>query len=716
MAATIDVDIGGTFSDCLVTWGDKVAMSRAPTTGYNLSVGFMNALRDAAADLNMSLEDLVSNTELIRYSTTIAMNTLIQRTGPRLGLICTEGFEDIIPIGKGSSWADARTIKERRNIARIEKPEPLIPRDMTVGVKERVDIMGEVLRPLDDEDFLEKLRYLVDRGARGFVVSLISSFTNPVHEKRIKEIIEREYPDSYLGAMPVVLSSEICPKRLEYTRSVTTVLNTYLHESMWSQLCGLGDELRSQGYKKALMMVHNGGGMAEVFRTAAIQTFNGGPVSGLIGGAFLGKMLGYDNVVVSDMGGTSFDVGIVVKGSTRFYEFRPVIDRWWVNLSMLETKSIGAGGGSIAWVNRLVGNRLEVGPQGAGSMPGPAAYDLGGTEPTVTDADIVLGYINPDYFHGGKMRLNAEKAAAAIKEKIAQPLGIEVVEAASLIRRIVDANMGDLIRKETSLRGYDPEDFVLFAAGGAGPTHCCGYGRTAQINKFIVFPFAPWYCAFGASTMDTVHYYEQTSLIPLLAPTTMAPFTDYPKFNRVVEALKEQAVKDMTGEGFPLESIIFSLEIEAQYGGQLNTLRSSCSLLEIHSEQDVMTVYKEFENEYSEFFSPYSVYPQGGVDIFNFILRAVVPHSKPELRVYPKKEAEPAKEALKGKRPVYWPVNGDFREVPVYEQTLLEHGNIIEGPAIIEAADTTTVLEPGWNLSVDKYLNLIIERVKGGGL
>ena len=301
MKYSLDVDIGGTFTDLFLSYDGKTVFTKTPTTGYKLSVGFMQAIKDAAALLNIPVRELLSNTEIVRYSTTIAMNTLLQRTGPRLALITTEGFEDTVPIGKGASWSDQLTFREIRNLARIVKPEPIIPRDMTVGAKERIGSRGEIIRPLDEEDFLDKLQHLVDKGARGFVVSLLFSYTNPVHEKRIAEIIRREYPDFYLGAMPVVLSSEVTPKQNEYTRTVTTILNAYLHYSMWEQISGTGDELRDSGYDKVIMMVHNSGGMAEVFRTAAIQTFNGGPVAGLIGGANVCKTLGYDNIVVSDM-------------------------------------------------------------------------------------------------------------------------------------------------------------------------------------------------------------------------------------------------------------------------------------------------------------------------------------------------------------------------------------------------------------------------------
>lgn len=711
MKGSINIDIGGTFTDCFALYDGRVASAKTPTTGYNLSVGFVRTIRETARALGVSVEELLQNVELVIYSTTIAMNTLLQRTGPKLGLLLTEGFEDIVPVGKGSSWADARTLREIRNVSSIEKPEPLIPREMTRGVKERIDSNGKIIRPLDEDDILAKLQYLVDNGAMGFVVSLLWSFINPSHERRIREIIRREYPESYLGAMPVVLSSEVLPKQFEYTRTVTTVLNAYLHQSMWEQLSGMGDELRDYGYKRPLMMVHNSGGMAEVFHTAAIQTYNGGPVAGLIGGAHLGKTLGYSNVVVSDMGGTSFDLGTVVAGSTRFYEFRPIIDRWWVDISMVETRSIGAGGGSIAWLNQAVGNRLEVGPQSAGSMPGPAAYNLGGVEPTVTDADIVLGYINPDYYHGGRMRLNRGKAVAAITEKIARPLDIDVEHAAMLIKKIVDASMGDIIHKETALRGYDPADFILFAYGGAGPTHCCGYGFRAGVKRIVTFPFSPVFCAFGSAAMGVSHIYEQTKRIPLMAPMTGKYLEDFDDFNQVVEGLRAKAVKAVEDEGFRVEDIVFSLELDMKYGGQLNSHRANSPRLRLEREEDAKAVYDEFEREYSELYSSYSVFPQGGVEIYSFILQATVPRPAPELPTYPAKGESPPKEALKGQRPAYWEEYEDFHDTQIYEQSFLETGNIIEGPAIIEAGNTCTVLPPGAKITVDNYHNMIIEEI-----
>ena len=447
MRASIDIDVGGTFTDCAFIRNGDIYMAKAPTTTYDLSICFMNALKSVATDVGLSIEHLLEETEIIRYSTTIAMNTLIQRKGPKLGLITTEGMEDVIQIGRGEQWAIGLSFREMRNLAAAKRPELLISREMTIGAKERINSNGEVVRPLDEDDFRQKLDYLVSKGARGFVIALLWSHLNARHEERIEEIIRGEYPESYLGSVPVMLSSKVLPKRLEYPRTMAVILNAYLQHAMAEELQGMGDELRDLGYRKPMMLVHNNGGMAEVFRTSAIQTYNGGPVAGLVGSAHIGKLHGFENIMVTDMGGTSFDLGMLIQGSPRFYAWQPSIEHWAIDITMLESISIGAGGGSIAWRNPALSNRLEIGPQSSGSMPGPACYDQGGTEPTVTDADVVLGYVNTDYFHGGQLRLNRESAVESIRERIAQPLGIDIEHAALLIKKVVDGNMGGLIFK-----------------------------------------------------------------------------------------------------------------------------------------------------------------------------------------------------------------------------------------------------------------------------
>ncbi|TAK33944.1 MAG: hydantoinase/oxoprolinase family protein [Chloroflexota bacterium] len=713
MKNTVNVDIGGTFTDCYVTHGDRAATSKVPTTRYNLSVGFNQAVVNCARELGVPMDQLLEDTEIIRYATTLAMNALLEHKGPKIGLITTAGFEDTIFIGRGAQWHDAFPPEFKRDIPRSRRPEPLIPRRMVVGVRERIDCFGQVVIPLRREEVRRKLQQLVDKGAMGFVVSLLWSYANPEHEELIREVIEQEYPDVFLGSMPILLSSEVLPKKNEYQRSMTTILDAYLHRAMADELTELGNELRDRGYRRSLYIVHNSGGCATLQQTQAVKTFNAGPVAGLIGAAHVGKACGYNNIIVSDMGGTSFDIGMVVDGSTHFYRDVPLIDWWRVGISMIETKSIGAGGGSIAWIDREQGNRLEVGPRSAGSLPGPACFDRGGEEPTVTDVDVVLGYVDPDYFLGGKLKLNKQKAVRAIRERIADPLGISVEEAAAAIKRIVDGNMGNEVFKETQLKGYDPRDFVLFAYGGGGPSHCCGYGQYVKTPKILTFPQASIFSAYGVSIMDVVHSYEETPpLIRLLDATTQQFSEDYAAFNDTVRELQARALRDL--RGLDKDQVVFELDLDMRYGMQPNESRIRSPRLTMNSKEDAQAIYETFVNEYARIYGPSSGYPQGGVEILNLCLWAMVPAAKPELPTYPLEGADPSK-ALKGTRAAYWDEYRGFRETNVYTRELLRPGNVIQGPAIIEAVDTTIVISPGWTYSVDQFMAGLIETAATAG-
>ena len=696
---SVDIDVGGTFTDLVLNFKGQSLVRKVPTTPYDLSVCFSRVMEEGASALGLKMEEMLPAIDMIRYSTTIAMNRLIEKKGPRLGLITTEGHEDVVLIGRGAQWIDGTRVAERRNLAVQKKPDPLIPRDRIVGVKERIDSRGNVIRPLDENDVREKVRYLVTHGARGFVVSLLWGFLNPAHERRVKEIIRDEYKEFHIGYLPVVLAGQVVGKLGEYERTLAAILDAYLQRSMQIELSAMWDRLRDRGYTKPLLMIQSSGGIAEVFRTSASRTFNSGPVSGLMGAHHIAKSLGYQNVVMTDMGGTSFDVGLVVRDSVRSYDFRPIIDRWMVGITMVRTLSIGAGGGSIASLNPLLQNQVQVGPRSAGSMPGPACFSLGGTDPTVTDADVVLGYINPEYYYGGRMRLDKARSHQAIRDKIARPLGIGVEEAAAIICKIVNGSMSSAIMKEVHLRGYSPEEFILFVGGGAGPTHAAGY--KGDIPKAVTFPFSPVFCAFGSSTMDIMHVYEASRKLTLMTPGTQQLTEDYAAFNQTVEGLLQQARKDLAGDGLDAGQATFVLELDMLYGGQFHVKRALSPRMSMQNAEDVRAICNAFNKEFSEAFSPFVVNPEGGVFVESFILKAIVATPKVSLPKLALTGRDPTA-ARKGERPVYWPEAGDFHTTPVFAYESLRPGNVVDGPAVIEGEYTTVVVPAPMHFSIDE--------------
>ena len=700
---TIDVDVGGTFTDLVMTVGGETIYRKVPTTPYDLSVGFMQVVEEAAAELGGDLNDRLAGIDTVRYSTTVAMNRLIERRGPRIGLITTQGHEDAILIGKGAQWIDGTRLDERRSLPYQDKPLPLVPRELIVGVRERVDGRGTVIRELDEDDVRRKVRVLVDRGARAIVVSLLWSFVNPEHERRVRDIVREEYRDYHVGYLPVILASQVVSRLGEYGRTMSAILDAYLQRSMQIELSGTWDKLREAGYRGPFFMIHNTGGCADLFKTTASRTYNGGPIAGLVGARDIARHLDAPNVVTADVGGTSFDIGLVVGESVRNYEFNPVVDRWMVATTMLQSLSIGAGGGSIAWINEALGDRLEVGPQSAGSYPGPVAYELGGTDPTVTDADLVLGYLDPENYFGGRMLLNKQAAEDAIRERIAEPLGLETIEAAALIKRLIDAKMASAIRKEVTLRGYRPSEFVVFAIGGAGPTHVAGF--MGELPRAVIFPFSPVFCAYGSSIMDVVHLYEQSQRMMLIEPVSQRPAIDFAAFNGVVSGLVEQARKEVQSEGLPWEDAVLSLELDMLYGGQINSKRTSTPGLKLESADDVWRFYRQFEQEFSEAFSPLVVNLAGGVYIDTFVLRVTVAGKRVELPVKAPSGAD-ASAAKSGSRPAYF---GEWLETPVYVLDRLQPGNRVSGPAIVESDYTTGVIPPGRRLTIEEHGLGVIE-------
>ena len=523
---------------------------------------------------------------------------------------------------------------------------------MTIGAAERLDCFGAVVRPLDEDRLLDGLRRLVDQGARGFVVSLLFGYLNPVHERRIRELITAEYPEAYLGAMPIMLSSEVNPKRWEYSRTNTAILNAYLHQSMWEELSGLTDELRERGYTKGIMLVHNTGGMAEVYRTAAVQTYNGGPVAGLIGASAIGRRLGYDNVLVTDMGGTSFDLGLVVGRLDADLsvppDHRPLLGRHEHPGDALDRRGRRLHRLDQRGPRRRAGRRARAARARCPGRPRTRWAAPSRRSPTRTSSSATS---TRTAISAGGCGSTATRPSRRCDHAIAGPLGIDVDEAALRVRRTVDANMADVIARETFLRGYDPKDFILFAYGGAGPTHCIGYGGQLGLRQMVVFPFSPVFCAWGSSTMPIVHMYERLAAGSSWSRAASELSDDYETFNQVVDELVAQAERDLRGEGYDPTTARVSLALDMKYGGQIHIHRAQSPRLRIATEEDVRAIYDSFEREYAEVFSPVNVFPQGGVEVHDFVVRVEMPDPAWTLAEHSLSPG-PADDARIGRRPV----------------------------------------------------------------
>jgi N-methylhydantoinase A/acetophenone carboxylase len=510
MTVAVGVDVGGTFTDVCVSRNGDLVRSKADSTSFDLKVGFFNAVSAAATELEIPESVLLEECEAIVYSTTVGTNALIERRGPRLGVITTAGFEDTMAIGRSRSWSDGLPPAQRHDRGRARRPEPLVPRELVVGVRERIDSGGRILMPMGDSNALQEIQKLVDEGVRGFVVVLLNSFRNPVHELRLRELIREQYPSAFLGYMPVFVSSEISPQQGEYRRTMTCILDAYLRLETEDHLVGLAEELRDRGYSRPFLLAKCSGGASSLSRTRPIEMFGSGPVAGLVGAAAVSREYGHDNVILADMGGTSFDVGLIINGHERSYDFDPVIDRWRIQVPIVAHWSIGAGGGSIAKVTDGV---LQVGPESAKALPGPACYGRGGEHPTVTDADVVLGIIDPEFFLGGKIWLDRGLAEDSVGRHVAEPLGLELEEAAWSVRRLIDGVMGQEMHRITALgSGLDPRDFTIYALGGAGAVHAAGCAEAADVDRVVTFPFSSVGGAFGALALDLLQTYEATHL------------------------------------------------------------------------------------------------------------------------------------------------------------------------------------------------------------
>jgi N-methylhydantoinase A len=678
----IGIDIGGTFTDCVVTAGDGTfAVDKAFTTPGNLVGGLMSSLRNVAEQLGISANELLASTRSLKLGTTSPVNRLINRAGAQVALLTTAGHEDAVLIGRVQQKMDGLSDAGRSDLRAFGKVDPLVPRDRIFGIVERVDATGEIIAPLDEAQVQAIARDCVDRGIRAFAVCLLWSFLNPAHERVIGEVISSLSPEAF-----VVLSSEIAPVMGEYERAATTMLNAYLGPGTMEDFASLREVLRSNGLTAPVFVMQSSGGV-EIEEEAVrrpVHLLGSGPVGGVAATRRLGDEQGEANLIATDMGGTSFDVGVIANGHA--VEVQTSIHaRYRVLTSAVEVVSIGAGGGSIARIDPLSGV-LQVGPESAGSRPGPACYGFGGSEPTVTDANAVLGRLNAERFFAGRRRLDLDAARASIA-KVAQPLGVSVESAARGIIDIVDSRMADLIRNLTVERGRDPRDFVIVAYGGGGPLHVGNYARLIGIKQAIIPRAAPVYSAWGIahSPMRRAHARSAPALLPVATSVIAESFAE----------IERHVSDDGAGER--------SLFVDMRYRYQLQELAVPVAAGELEAPDLSDRLVERFEDLYGQRYGKGTVVRAAGVEISTY--RLVVSEGVNFGRRTG--SGSGSRSGAAQQTPIYF--DDEFVVCPTYDADDAGPGFRASGPCAVVGRLQTIIVHAGQSISVDNRGDFVLE-------
>jgi N-methylhydantoinase A len=692
----ISVDIGGTFTDCFVAFDGQYIQAKALTTHHNLAQGFNDALDQACARLGMDRQEVLGAVDSVRYATTLGTNALIERKGPQVGAIVTAGFEATIPLSRGRGYGEGLDELARNDLSGATRPVPLVPQRLIRSVRERVDYAGRVLLTVDDDEIRRRLRELLDAGAQALVVCLTNAVENPQHELRVQEIFLEEYPAHQLGAVPMLLSHQLSGRKGEYVRATSTIIDGFLHTTMYHALSELEQNLRDHGYTHPMLVNHNSGGMAQLNSTDALQTIHSGPVAGVAASEHLARQAGLGHVVATDMGGTSFDIGLVPADGVKHYDFMPTIDRWLVSLPMIHLVTLGAGGGSIASYDRLH-QSVSVGPHSAGSDPGPACYDRGGLRPTVTDADLLLGYLDPERYADGRIPLNVKRAVFAVEEEFGDHLDLEPVEIAKLIRAEVDEQMAAGMAKELRIRGYLPQEFTMLAYGGNGPLHACGIAEHLGVDRVLAPPYSAVFSALGAGNTPQLHIHERTVPVVLFDASTRTVFTDFDRFNGIVAELEERGRGDLVRQGLPGKAVRHRLELDMRYGNQLVTMAVVADRNRLASVRDVVALMHLFADDYGRRFGAGSQSPEAGIRISTIRVASYVEAETVEFDIaLPGGSPVPATPI--GSRQCHFVGVDGAVETPVYDATALEPGLVVHGPAAVTVPTTTYLVAPGWRL------------------
>ena len=689
----VGIDIGGTFTDCVVI--DErggVHSVKVPSTPADFADGMIDAMSAGAATLGLDLATFCRSIGFLSHGTTVGTNAIIQNRGAKVGLITTRGHEHAIHIMRGSRGFTGRDIRKVVHFPETAKPSPIVPKRLIRGVSERVDCFGKIVAALNEDEAERAVRDLIGAGVEAIAVCFLWSFKNPQHERRIEEMIRTLAPNLFVSC-----SIDIAPKWGEYERVAATAFNAYLGPIMSGYLRRLDRALAELGYRNSLQISQCGGGTISVERAlqAPLLTLDSGPVAGVTASLHLGAIAGYPNVITTDMGGTSFDVSIIYGGRPA-YTFISNLNQYDFFLPKVDLQAIGSGGGSLVRVDAEA-RRMTVGPDSAGAFPGPVCYARGGAVPTVTDAQLVLGYLDADNFAGGRLRLDRRAARDAIAAH-ADQLAMDPLECAAGICRIVELQMADIIRKTTVEKGFDPRDFVLFAFGGAGPAHADVFARELGIRKVIVpqKKAASTWCAFGAAVADVLHIFEHAEILPTPVPAG--------HLNVGLARLHADAKARMASEGVAEDRHRFEFCMDLRHQGQINEVEipiDGAALPEDY-EPDLRA---RFVARYEQLYGRGSALAGARLEIVTLRLRARAVTPRPQFARAATTAPVPEPSALRPRREIWWPESRASISTAVYDGELLGAGNTIAGPAIIETRDTTVVVHPGTTLAVDTLGN-----------
>jgi len=673
MRYKLGIDVGGTFTDFfLVSAKGEMVIHKTLSTPEDSSIGFITGIKELGKKLHKDASEFISSIDTIVHGTTVATNALLTAQGAKTALITTLGMRDALEMRRG--------IREEQYNNHYRNVTPLVPRYLRLVVNERIDSEGNVQTPLNKSDLDSLIERLKDEQVEAVAVCFMNSYMNEMHERQATE-----YLRDRLDSVFITGSYEVLPSIRFYERLSTTVVNACIGVLVDKYLQSLLEKLKDLKFGGSLLIMQSNGGVVtpEVARKIPAVTVLSGPAAAPVAGAYYAGILGYNNCITIDMGGTSFDASMVVEREC-VTSTDGEINRYRVALPTLDIVTIGAGGGSIGWINR--GGLLQMGPQSAGSRPGPVCYNQGGEELTCTDADLILGYLDPDFFAGGKYKLDAEKALEQTGVELAQPLNLSTVETAAGMYRVINTNMAQGVRQVSVERGYDPREFLMIVAGGAGPIHAGEICRELEIPMFVVPDVAPIFCATGMLLGDLKYDFVRSYV-------TRFSEIDKDSFLEVLGELIAECELTMSKEGIAKECVQLQPSLDLRYVGQYHEVPLPTSMDDIAS-FNLERIQREFHKEHNRQFG-YSLEQEGTeLEIINLRLRAIGVIEKPNLpaEIDSSTPVRNPNIALKGKRRAYVPEIDELKEVPVYDGDKLTERYTIEGPAIIEQVNTTIFL------------------------